>query len=74
MGENLRVVWAEFFTLSWGSFAFLEELHTANDANQNLKLKTRPRFCPASLSLSMVGWFLHKHQLLVDIWGLSVVC
>jgi hypothetical protein len=73
MGENLKVVWAEFLTLSWGSFALLKELHGAN-ARPNLKLKTRPSFCPASLSLSMVGWFLHKHQLLVDIWGLSVVC
>jgi hypothetical protein len=52
MGENLKVVWAEFSTLSW---AVLQNVHNTSpiQTRPSLDLKTRPRFHPVSLSLSM---------------------
>jgi len=51
-GESLKVVWTEFSTLSQAVFIVIAiPWHT--QARPHLKVKTRPRFCPASLSLSM---------------------
>ncbi len=52
-GENLKVVWAECSTLS---LAVLVMSVTARyrQTRSHLKFKTRPRYCPVSLSLSMV--------------------
>ncbi len=49
-GENLKVVWAEFSTLS---LAVLVMSVTARyrQACPHLNLKTRPRFCPVSSGL-----------------------
>ncbi len=51
MGENLRVVWAEFSTLG---LAVLQ-MYTIHgiQTRLSLDLKTRPRFHPVSLRLSM---------------------
>ncbi len=47
MGENLKVVWAEFSTFKFGSFT--ENTKIVQHANATLlKLKTRPRFGPVS--------------------------
>ncbi len=53
-GEKLKVVWAEFSTLS---LAVLIMRATAwhRQTHPHAKLKTRPRFCPVSLSLSMTS-------------------
>ncbi len=47
MGENLKVVWAEFSTLSW---AVLQNVYNSwpVQAWPSLDLKTRPRFRPVS--------------------------
>ncbi len=51
-GENLKVVWAKFSTLS---LAVLQNVYNSLPIQTwpSLDLKTRPRFCPVSLSLSM---------------------
>jgi hypothetical protein len=51
-GENLKLVWAEFSTLSQAVLMMCLLLIYA-DACLHLKLKTQPRFSPVSLSLSM---------------------
>jgi hypothetical protein len=51
-GKNLKVVWGQVFHFKLDSFAVIKEVHGAK-ARPCLKLKTRPRFYPASLSLSM---------------------
>ncbi len=76
MGENLKVVWAEFPTLS----AILQGREYLMHIIHLLKLKTRPRFCPDSFNLFMLffisyltepikvkiitfcWWFHSKHQ------------
>jgi hypothetical protein len=51
-GENLKVVWAEFSTLSQ---AVLQNVYNSRpvQTRPSLDLKTRPTICPVSLSLSM---------------------
>jgi hypothetical protein len=53
MGENLRVVWAEFSTLG---LAVLQNVYNPwpVQIRPSLDLKTRPRFNPVSLRLSMI--------------------
>ncbi len=48
----------QVFHFKLGSFALLAELHGA-DARPYIKLKTRPRFCPASLSLYVCSVTFH---------------
>jgi hypothetical protein len=49
MGENLKVVWAEFFTLSLSGFVIgVIEWH--RQACSHLDVKTRHKFCPVGLS------------------------
>ncbi len=51
MGDNLKVVLAKFSTLNLGCFImYANERHI--QARPGLELKTWPRFCPVSLSLS----------------------
>jgi hypothetical protein len=50
MGENLRVVWAKFSTLI---LPVLQNVYNPWPVQTRLDLKTQPRFCPVSLSLSM---------------------
>ncbi len=45
MGENLKVVWAEFFTLSLSGFV-ISVIEWHRQACSDLLGKTRPRFCP----------------------------
>jgi hypothetical protein len=45
MGENLKLVWAEFSTLSWAVLKMCTKLMYV-DARTRLWLKTRARFCP----------------------------
>ncbi len=51
-GENLKVVWAKFSTLS---YAVLQNVYNSwpIQTRLSLDLKTRPRFCPVSSSLSI---------------------
>jgi hypothetical protein len=51
--ESLKSVWAEFSILSW---AVLQNVYSSwpIHTRPSLDLKTRPRFRPVSLSLSMV--------------------
>ncbi len=51
-GENLKVVWAEFSTLSLVVF-IMNVISLSRHVRPHLELKTRPRFRPVSLSLSM---------------------
>ncbi len=51
MGDNLKVVWAEFSTLKIGCFDFTNLV--SFDTHAHIDVKTRPRLCPASSSLSM---------------------
>ncbi len=53
MGDNLKVVWAEFSTSSW---AVLQNVYNLWPIQTQLsqELNTRPRFHHVSLSLSMV--------------------
>ncbi len=53
MGENLKVVLDEFSTLSW---AVLYNAYTSwpIQTRPSLELKNQLRFCPVSLSLSIV--------------------
>jgi len=55
MGENLKVVWAEFSTLS---YAVLQNVYNSlpTQTQPSLDLKTQPRFRPVSLSFSMVHY------------------
>jgi hypothetical protein len=66
-GESLKVVWTEFSTLSQAVFIVIAiQRHT--QARPHLKVKTRPRFCPASLSLSTPCWKRHQYkQAFIDI-------
>ncbi len=52
-GDNLKVVWAEFFALGLAVYPYVRKVHGVN-THSCLDLKTRPRFGPASLSLSVV--------------------
>jgi hypothetical protein len=52
MGENLKFVWDEFSTLSLAVLV-MSVIARHSQARPCLELKTRPRFCPVSLSLSM---------------------
>jgi hypothetical protein len=52
-GENLKVVWAKFSTLSWAVF-IMSAIARYGSTRNHLKLKTRPRFCPVSISLSFL--------------------
>ncbi len=52
MGETLKLVWAEFSTLSQADF-IMSPIALHAQACSHLELKTRPRFCLVSLSLSM---------------------
>jgi hypothetical protein len=52
-GENLRVFWAEFSTLSQTVFVMSVITRHAQICS-HLELKTRPSFCPLGLSLSKV--------------------
>jgi hypothetical protein len=50
---NLKAVWVQFSTLSWAVFVMrIIERHA--QAQPHLELKTQPRFCLTSLSLSML--------------------
>jgi hypothetical protein len=51
-GDNLKVVWAEFSTLSWAVFV-LNEIAWPGQVRPHLELKTLPNFCPVSSSLFM---------------------
>jgi hypothetical protein len=46
-GENLKVVWAEFSTLSWAILLFIAHIMSIY-ARPCLELKTEPRFCPVN--------------------------
>jgi hypothetical protein len=49
MGENLKVVWAEFSSCKFGCFiTYAIAQHT--QARSSLELKTWPKFCPISIS------------------------
>ncbi len=65
MGENLKVVWAEFSTLGW-----VVLLNVYNSwpiqTMQSLDLKTWPRFRPVSLSLSRPESILNKISIFVN--------
>ncbi len=50
--DNLKVVWAEFSTLSWAVFA-MSLIAKYRLTGPHLKLKTWPRLRPINLSLSM---------------------
>ncbi len=52
MGENFKVVCAKFSTLSQVVFV-MSVIARHTQARACLDLKTRPRFCPVSLSLSI---------------------
>ncbi len=52
MGENLKVVWAKFSTLSW-AVLIISATAWYRQKRQHFKLKTQLRFCPVNLSLSM---------------------
>jgi hypothetical protein len=49
-GDNLKVVAAEFSTYSLAVFV-MSVIAWHTHARPQLELKTRPRFCPVSLSL-----------------------
>jgi hypothetical protein len=49
-GDNLKLVWAEFSTISWAVLKMCMKLMYV-DAQPSLWLKTRPRFRPVSKSL-----------------------
>ncbi len=51
-GENLKVVWAKFSTLSQAVFV-LREIVQQRQARPRLELKTQPRFYSVIPSLSM---------------------
>ncbi len=52
-GNNLKVVCAEFSTLSWAVFV-MSVIAWHTHASPHLELKTLSRFCPVTLSLSML--------------------
>ncbi len=52
MREYLKLVWAIVFNYKLGCFGYVHVLNYV-DAHPHLKLKTRPRFSPVSLILSM---------------------
>ncbi len=51
-GENLKVVWVEFLTLSY-AVLFKSVIAWCNQVGPHLELKTQPRFYPVSLILPM---------------------
>ncbi len=51
MGDSQKVVWAEFSTLSLAVFV-VNEIAWHTQARSSLELKTQPKFCPVSVSLS----------------------
>jgi hypothetical protein len=53
-GENLKVIWAKFSTLSWSVFD-MSVIAWHLKARPLLELKIRHRFCPVWFSLSMQG-------------------
>jgi hypothetical protein len=58
MGENLKVVWVEFSTLSEAIFV-ISTIARYRQTYPHFKLKTWPRFCTVSLSFSMIRQLLH---------------
>jgi hypothetical protein len=60
LGENKNVVWAEFSTLGQAVFV-ISAVAMYIQTHPYTTLKTRPRFCPVSLSLSVA------HALLKNI-------
>jgi hypothetical protein len=69
-GENLNVAWAEFSTLSLGSFTPQQRKCIVCIF---LKLKTRPRFCPVSWCLSTIRWSLiFDPKFFGRIWTLNL--
>jgi hypothetical protein len=70
-GENLKVVWAEFSTLSE---AVLQSVHGfwPIHTRPSLDLKARSRFRPVSLSLSMNKHYIcenygHRHYKMIRL-------
>jgi hypothetical protein len=57
MGDSLKVVWAEFSTLSL-AVLIMSTSAWYRQTCPHLKFKTQPRFCPVCLSLSMMGTML----------------
>ncbi len=53
MGENIKVVWAKFSTLSWAVFG-MHVIAWHTHACPHLELKTQPRFCLVSLRLFII--------------------
>jgi hypothetical protein len=52
-GENLKVVWAKFSTLSLAVFV-MSIIAWYRQTRSYLKLKTQPRFCPVIISLYLL--------------------
>ncbi len=57
-GDNLKVVCAEFTTLSYGVFV-MSVITIQRQARRHLQLQTRPMFGPLSLSLTMDNGTAH---------------
>ncbi len=51
-GDNLKVAWDKFSTLSWAVFV-ISVIAWQTQARPHLELKIQSRLCPVSLSLSI---------------------
>ncbi len=56
MGEELKLVWVEFSTLSWAVLV-MRVIVLHRKGRPNLELKTRLKFSLVSISLSTGRWF-----------------
>jgi hypothetical protein len=62
-GENLKLIWVEFFNFKFSCCDDVSVLSDA-DAHPHLQLKTPPMFSPVSLSLSMRRHYIFRWKTL----------
>ncbi len=53
-GDTLKVVWAEFSTLSLAVFCFMSVIAWYRQAHPHLELKTQPMSCPVDKRTKLV--------------------